>query len=70
VDVATGITWVDGTDVGNLGDGTTQIPVVIVTCGTVDGTDDDGTKTGEWNVGGIVTVDGAVQTVGTGGETG
>jgi hypothetical protein len=66
----TGTTWDDGTVVGKLGDGTTQIPVVIETCGTDDGTDGDGTKTGDEKVGGITTVDGAVQAVGAGGETG
>jgi len=47
VGVTTGITTVDGIDDGTCGDGTIQNPVVIVTCGTLDGTDELGTKTGE-----------------------
>jgi len=60
----TGITTVDGTLDGTCGDGTTQIPVVMVTCGTDDGIDELGTKTGDGMVGGIVTVGGGTQTVG------
>jgi hypothetical protein len=65
----TGKTWVDGIDDGTTGLGTIQWWVEIDTCGTLVGTEVTGTSTGDLKVGGTVTVDGKVNSVGVGDGT-